>query len=390
MISVTGVSHREAGLGTRELLRLDAADLPTALRAAGAAAGDAEVAVLSTCNRTEVYVGSADVGSGHAAWAALTGADIGERYVHHGVGAVHHLLRVACGMDSAILGDQQILGQVRAALAAAVEAGTAGPILREAFATAIGTARRSRRETDIGAGAPGIGAAVARAMLGHGVGTQAPIAVLGAGTAAQGVVKHLRRAGFTALAFLNRTPAGSRGMAERFGGRAEPWSALDGVLAASAAVVAATAASRPVLDAATLERAVTARGQGSGTLLVVDAGLPRNVERSDGVTLLDLDDLSWHDAAETARREAAVPAVQALIDRELAAWERRWAAAPVELAIKDLYLESNAAARRLARELAREPVAVSEAERIVRRTLNAVLHEHVGRLRGLVTTDMEG
>lgn len=388
MISVVGVSHRGAGLGARERLRVAESTVREAQRAREARGAPPELVVLSTCNRTEVYVASAREADAEEAWSQLTGTGwIPGRFVHRGVDAVRHLLEVASGLDSAMLGDQQILGQVRAAKATAAHAGTLGSQLHEAFSLAIAAARRSRRETTIGAGAPGIGAAVARALSRNGVGPDEPVAVLGAGTAAQGVAKHLQRAGFTELAFLTRS--GSSTVAQRFGGRAVPWSALDDVLASATTVIAATGAAEPVLTVTVLQRALANRRSARrGPLLVVDVGMPRNVEPCGGVAVLDLDDLSRHAASDAARREAAVPAVRAIIDEQVAGWEQRRAAEPVERAIKALYLESRATATRLAHELAGDLATVEEAERIVRRTLNAMLHDHVGRLRELAP--MEG
>lgn len=389
MISVVGVSHWAAGIGTRERLRLREVDLPEALTRIGARRDRPEIAVLATCNRTEVYVANAPQDVVRTVWRVIAGSDrVAGRYVHHGADAVRHLLTVACGLDSAILGDQQILGQVRAAMRDAAEAGALGRCLEQAFSLAVATARRARRETDIAAGAPGIGAAVVRALDRQHVGPDSHVALLGAGAAAQGIAKHLTRAGYRDLRHLNRSRSGAATMAERFGGQLVEWDRLDDELGSAQAVIAATKATRPLLTATRLGQAAQARKRaGASHLVVVDAGLPRNAEHHDDVVLLDLDDLGRHAAEDASRRKAAVPAVRDIIDAEMAAWERLQGVPPVEQAIKDLYLGSKKAAKTLARELAGDQVCIEEAERIVRRALNSLLHDHVGRLRELVPTE---
>jgi len=392
-LRMLGVSFRTAPVAVREALGFDrhaAADL---LREVATASPGQGFALLSTCNRTEFYTSGPAVAAGVAAWMAAVrrrhpGAPIlhadCHRYERAGSDAVRHLARVASGLDSAVLGDLQILGQVREAARRAEAAGSLDETLRRAFQAASRAGRRARSRTRIGHGAAGVGSALARTVVRHAVVRALPgaprVLVLGAGELAREAAHQLAKQADADLVFVNRTWTRAREVADHCGGRALPWESLERELAAADVVVAATTAPEPVLGAATLAAAFRARA--GRAWLVVDAGLPRNVEPTAGVELVDLDAIREDRERVLEARRGAVPEVERLVAAEVQDFEAWLRARPLEDALRSLYLRWDRMSGDAARELA-DAGCEKQARARVHRWVKRLLHDHVHEVRAL-------
>jgi glutamyl-tRNA reductase len=376
-LHVVGISFRSASEEVREGLAFSPSQTAALLARARTDLPGVELLVLSTCNRTELYVGGgADaVERVHEVLRAERPSaprlDGCARYHLTGADAFRHLLRVTCGLDSALLGDGQVAGQVRQALTLAEREGTLGRLLSPAVATALRTSRKARAETEIGRGAPGIGGAVAQALVARGVDRSAGVLVLGAGQAARAVTRALVKQGFGRIEVAARDPEAAASVAVQCGGAPRDWGALEPAVREADVVVAATAATQPVLRDVPAGR------------LVVDAGFPRQVDagtcEAELVSLLAL----TQEAGEAAQaRLAAVPQVEALVAEQVATWALARRRQPLEAAIKRLHQEAARAAREAAVQLsAHSGLDAADVERVMARQVRRVLHEHVAVLR---------
>jgi glutamyl-tRNA reductase len=308
------------------------------------------------------------------------------RYARQGQAAARHLFRVACGLDSAVLGDVQILSQVRAACSLAAQAGALGKCLQQTFQAAVAVGRQARAETAISRGCASIGSALADWLALRcpplTSGQAVRIVLLGAGDAARNIAHHVSKRGLGELCILNRTEGRAVELARSCAGRALPWEALAEALTEADVVIAATAAPQPVLGRALLEQVL--RRRPARPLLVIDAGLPRNVEPGAAAEVVDLDALEEQQAAVLHRRQAAVPMVEALVQRAVREWRRQRAAAPIEGLIKRLYQEADRECQAAAQQLTESgPLSLEHAEQVVSRSVKRLLHGHVRCLRGL-------
>jgi glutamyl-tRNA reductase len=297
-ILALGISHRSADVAVLERVAFGHDDFAKAYRRAIDDDAIREAVVLSTCNRVEAY---AIVDTYHAGFLSLKrllcetrGVDPDELaeplYSHYEQAAVEHLFSVAAGLDSMVLGEPQILSQVRAAERVATREGAAGPELTTLFRAAARAGRRVRSETEIGAAPDAFvdaGAALARRTLGPLAGRRA--LVIGAGHMAGLAAKHLRSRGVADLTILNRSTDRARALAERTSARAGSLEELRSALAESDLVVSSTGATGIVLsrdDVGDRRRR---------PLFIVDLAVPRDVEPAladaDGVTLVELSDL---------------------------------------------------------------------------------------------------
>lgn len=388
-----GVNHRTAPIAFREQLALGDDERPLLQR--GLADGAwREVFVLSTCNRTEIYA-CADAASDAEAFvrgavAELRGADLlgpgPHRYRRTGLDAARHLIRVACGLDSLIVGEIQILGQVKEALACAREAGTSGPHLDRLLTAAIRAGKRARSETAISQGAISVASAavaLAREAVGGFRGRRA--LVIGAGETGRLVALHLALKHPAELTITNRSAERATALAAEAGGRALPFERiLTGLAEADVAVVAVRAA-RPILTAAEVEAARASRP--GAPLVIVDVSVPRAVDpaagRLPGVRLLAIDALTATVERSLAQRQGEIAQVEAIVEQEcerFAAWQRSLPAAPLVRELRDHFerVRSEEVQRHLKHfaEAERERV-----ERLTRALVNKLLHLPTMRLR---------
>lgn len=324
-----GLNHRSVPLELLERTTIDAERLPKVLADLVARPHLSEAVVLSTCNRTEIYVlaekfhgAYGDVRDTLAEVAFLAPEEfIDHLYVHYDADAVRHLFSVAAGLDSAVLGESEILGQVKSAWDLAQREGTAGASTNLLFRHAVETGKRARTETTISHHTTSISqAAVAMAVdeLGHLDGRR--VVVLGAGEMGEGMATSLLGAGAGEVVVANRTWDRAVDVADRVGGRPVRLSDLDAVIADADVLLTSTGASSLMVEHADLEAAMAARPD--RPLLIVDIAVPRDVDPAaadiDGVTLLDMTDLRRFAEIGLRGRQGEVAAVRRIVEEELA------------------------------------------------------------------------
>ena len=330
---VLGLNHRTAPLELREKVAFLDQDAADALKELAAHDNFAEVVLLSTCNRTEVYAATDDPAAVDAAWRDLVRRRRGveltpeSTYFHERRECAVHLLRVASGIDSMVLGETGILGQVREAHALASREETLGPLLGRLLPAALHTGKRARTETAIGQGAIShakAGVTLARKVFGDLV--KRTVLVVGSGVTGTLTASHLAEEGVTDLVFANRTAARAEGLASRYRGRAIPLEEVIPALAEVDVVVTAVGAQEPILTAAAAEP-VLARRKTGRPLLVVDLGVPRNVEpalgENESVFLYSVDDLESLVSMNLERRKREIPKVTEIIEDEVERY-REW------------------------------------------------------------------
>jgi glutamyl-tRNA reductase len=263
----------------------------------------------------------------------------GSLYRRHDREAVRHLFRVAAGLDSMMLGEAEILGQVREAYRIAVDHGGTGPVLNRMFQSALEVGKRVRTETEIGTRPMSVAFAgvklaerIFRDLRSH------KALILGAGATGEQVLSHLRNRGISRLRVANRSRERAAELAERFGAEIGDWSGLDAELTWPDMVVCSVASSEPVLTHQAVERAMLARSNRS--LLFIDLGVPRNVapEAAElyNVYLYGIDDLKEIVEQNKRAREAEIPKVEALIEEHLAKFEAWQAGVEASTVVREL------------------------------------------------------
>lgn len=389
-VSVVGVSHRTATLDVRERLMIGPADLAATLADVSAATGAREAVIVSTCNRTEIYL--AGGGESVAGAIELLSHRIGENaepytYVRREREAAAHLFRVASGLDSMILGEAQIQGQVRDAW----ELGRAGSgvVLNRLFQSALGVASRVRTETALGRGAASVSSAsvqLAKQIFGSLAGRRAM--VLGAGEMAELALECLVDEGVRTAVVANRTFERATALAAKYGATAmhvdECWAQVADV----DLLLCSTSAPHPVVRVSHLSPALARRGD--RPLCIIDIAFPRDVEPAvremSNVYLYDLDDLRAVVAANIERRREELPTAEHVIADEV---ERYWQwlaglhAVPVVTELRAAAEQMRA--KEVTQLLRRMPALTAEdreaIEQLSRVLMNKFLHEPSVRLK---------
>jgi glutamyl-tRNA reductase len=351
-----GISHRTAPIELRERVDFQARGLENALRtlaahsAQGAAAG--EMAVLSTCNRAELYVACENVDAARAELIAFVGAFHGvdtpalEPHVYQAADleAARHLFRVAAGLDSLVVGEPQILGQVKEAHGAARQAATAGPLLNRLFHSSFAVGKRVRTETGLGSGAVSVSyAAVALAKKIFGNLDGRAVMVIGAGEMGKLTAQHMKSQGVRNVTIVSRTMGHAARTADAIGGAtATPWDDMDAALTASDIVITATGAAAPILTKARIEAAM--RPRRNRPLFIIDIAVPRDVEPAaaelEDVFLYNIDDLQAAVRENMARRTSEVTRAEAIVDEELdkfGSWMRARGVIPTVVALRQSF-----------------------------------------------------
>jgi glutamyl-tRNA reductase len=278
--------------------------------------------LLSTCNRCELYWSSNDdLEPWFLELAKMRGAAIQPALLRYdGLPAVRHLFAVTAGLDSQILGETEILGQVRRAYDAARAAGTTTRDMDLILSAALSTGRRVRAETMLGRHPASVSSAAVDLIHERwgGIGER-PVVVLGAGEAAEGVLRSLNERGASRVTLLNRRPVRAQVLAEAWGAGVAPWEELDERLETADLLLVATSGARPVVSAAQLKRLAATRGHRE--LCVMDLAVPRNVEPAartvPGVRLFNLDDLQRLCCPAAGTPSAALDEAERVIDDEL-------------------------------------------------------------------------
>lgn len=347
-----GINHQTAPVALRERVAFSDDALPATLAALRALPDVEEVALLSTCNRTEIYALTGGDGDRLVEWLAAHPQDGGIAgggrtplalhdylYRHRDDDAVRHLFRVATGLDSLVLGEPQILGQVKQAWSAARSAGTLGNRLDRLFQHAFVTAKRARTDTRIGANPVSVASAAVRmAEEAFARPADCTILLIGAGETIELSALHLVQAKAKRLLFANRTLAHAQDLATRHGGVALPLSELDRHLAEADIVFSATASREPILHRDAVKAALRKRRH--RPMLLLDLAVPRDISPDvaelDDVFLYTIDDLDRVIEDNRRGRREAADAAEAIVEMQVSRFVESLAASTHHGSLKQL------------------------------------------------------
>ena len=322
---LVGLSHKSAPIDVRERVALTGDALKDALAELRATEGVAEALVVSTCNRVEVYVQANDPEPARRFFTARAAQAADHLYLRAGVEAVRHLFRVSASLDSMVVGEQQILGQVKEAYGVASAAQAAGSYLSRLCNRAFATAKRVRTETDIGKGATSM-SQVAVDLVEKIFGTLQGRAILLVGAGKMGALsaKALQVLGADRILVTNRSPQRGQALAEQVGGAYHGWDGLPGLLAQADVVIVSTGAPDYVLTKELIGHAMKARHRRS--LCLIDLAVPRNVDPAcahlGDVFAYDVDDMEKVVRANHEARRGEAIRAEAIVEAEVRAFAK--------------------------------------------------------------------
>ena len=343
-----GASHHSAPVDLRERIDFSRRGVPEALSVLGEIPGMAEVAVLSTCNRSEIYAMCEDPVTLREGLVSFMSSyhDVPESelaphlYVRQDADAVRHLFRTAAGLDSLVVGEPQILGQVKDAYTTASQHHCTGALLNRLFHWSFAVGKRVRSDTGIGEGAVSVSYAaisLARKIFGSLKGLHALL--IGAGEMAELTATHLRSQDVHQIRVASRTAARAALLAAKVDGQSVPWEDITGQLVSADIVVTATGSATPIVTRRHIDTAMQTRRD--RPLFVMDIGLPRDVEPSSGeveqVFLYNIDDLRTIVRENLTRRQSQVDRGELLVEEEVdrfVMWLRSRAAIPTVVALR--------------------------------------------------------
>ena len=392
-----GLNHRTAGVERRERAALPSAEVPAALADLTARPGIQEALILSTCNRVEIVsrVDGADpafevLESFLAEVSGVPREELSESlYRYAGSHAVRHVFRVASSLDSMILGEPQILGQVKTAYSLAVEAGSSGTILNNLLQTAFRVAKRVRTETSIGEYSVSVSSAaveLARKILGN-LGKKT-ILIAGAGEMGENTARHLADDGARSVYVTNRSAESAAELASRFGGTAVPFAQLRYWLAHADIVIVSTAAPNYIIDRSMVSSAMHSRR--NRPLVFIDMSVPRNVEPAvshiDNAFCYDIDDLGAVVEANLEERRGAAALAEKMVHQESEAFWARMKSmdiAPMVVEVRRRIEEvcHSELDRYLKRNGPRDPKELKELEMLVSRIAGKMSHPLVTQIK---------
>ncbi len=398
-----GVSHKTAPLELRERLSLTEGRAVSALRELTDAAGIHEAAAISTCNRTELYLIVSDpVEAESTALGVLTRqADIrptellGHLYSLRSGEAARHLLRVTAGLDSMILGEAEIQGQVKRAYELALVEGGTGPILNRLFRGALTAGGRARQETGIsekGISIPSVAVELARRALGDLA--ECRVLMVGAGETAELVAQALVARGVATVFVANRHYDRAIGLAQRFDGSAVRFEDLPEQLLVADIVVSATNSPHHIVERDGLEQVMKTRG--GRPLLAIDIAVPRDIEPAcreiPGVSVHDIDDVQQIVERNTSGREAEARRAELIVEAELDRFDRWLASLEVVPTITSLRERGDEIVRRVMAENESrwQDLGAADRERVeamAKAIASRLLHEPTVRLRRAAGND---
>ncbi|MFI5399924.1 MAG: glutamyl-tRNA reductase [SAR324 cluster bacterium] len=397
-LSLLSFSFKTAPIEVREPLAVSAESLPGELAVLRRRAGLAEAMLLSTCNRVEYYFTASDVSVAEKALLealrerlpepdrerlAATALRLSRR------DALNHLFRVAASLESMVVGEPQILGQLKEAFQIATEHAAVGPLLTGLMPQVLRTAKRVRTETQIGRFPISIGyVAVQLAQRIFASLADQSVLVIGAGEMAELAVEQLKKAGIRRLIVTNRTLSNAVKLAERFEGAAQPFERLPELVAEADIVLSSTGARSFVVSRETVRQAMRARRGKS--MFFIDIAVPRDVDPAvnelANVYRYDVDDLQSVADANRKEREHEAQAAQSIIDQEVeryVRWRASLGAVPTVRALRDHF--TSAAEEELSKTLARlrhlAPQDRERVERLARTLVNRLLHTPSMRLK---------
>ena len=388
-IVLVGLDHHTASVEIRELLALSSHDTQSFLVGAYHDLPVTEICVLSTCNRLEIYAVTDDENESITAIKAFLGNQFEGFtsdqsitdffYVYKDDSAIEHLFCVACGLESMIIGEPQILGQVNEAFRTAQQHGTLGATLSQLMMKAVQTGKRSRTETDISRHTTSVSHAAALLAQDSIPNFQnCRVLVAGAGEMALQAVKAVHARGVLNLTIINRTYQRGKELAEHFGCVATDWTNLPDALVRHDVVISATGAPHIVLDYNTVQQALKRRND--RPLLIIDIAVPRDVEATigdlAGVQLYDIDDLQDTVDENIAQRQASIVEVKAIIDEELAHYLEWLDGRQVVPVITDLRRKAEAIAQtELEQALRRLDGIDSNGQKVVQRMAHRIVNK---------------
>ncbi len=398
-----GVSHKTAPLDLRERLSLTEGRAVGALAELTAVAGIHEAAAISTCNRTELYLIVSDpVEAESEALGVLTRTAgirptelLGHLYSLRSGEAARHLLRVTAGLESMILGEAEIQGQVKRAYELALVEGSTGPILNRLFRSALSVGGRVREETGIGekgVSIPSVAVELARRAVGDL--SERRVLVVGAGETAELVARALVARGVTTVFVANRRYDRAIGLAQRFDGAAVRFEDLPDQLRFADIVVSATNSPHHIVERDGLEAVMEARD--GRPLLAIDLAVPRDIEPAcreiSGVTVHDIDDVQQIVERNASGREAEASRAEKLIEAELDRFERWLSSLELVPTISALRGHGDEIVRRVIAENENRWENLGEADRERMETMakaiaSRLLHEPTLRLRRAAGSD---
>ena len=330
---VVGMSWRTAPVAVREKLAFREEEVSDVVARLVTQPGVREALLISTCNRVEVYgvgdaaeAGSLTTRSFLAEQRKVALADVGSAlYLHHGPAAVRHVFRVASSLDSLVVGEAQILGQLKSAYNVAGKVRATGPTLARCLERAFGVAKRVRSETTIARGAANVSSvAVELATRVFGDLSGKSVLVVGAGKMSKLAARHLRSAGTDRIVVTNRSVARAEELAALIDGIAAPWEDLAQQLAEADVVISSTGAREPVLTLPMFKKVTKARRW--KPMMIIDIAVPRDADPEigelDGVYLFDIDDLDKVVAKNLSERAKAAEHGARIIEHEADQFEQ--------------------------------------------------------------------
>jgi glutamyl-tRNA reductase len=392
-----GISHKTAPLALRERLALPEGRAATVMRELVAQPDVHEAVAISTCNRTEIYLVTGDpVEAESAALSTLSRQAgipptelLGSLYSPRGMEAARHLFDVAAGLESMIVGEAEIQGQVKRAYELALVEGATGPITNRLFRDALATGKRARSETAIGrsrVSVSSVAVELARGTLGELDSRR--VLVIGAGENGELTAKALRERGVETVFVANRRYDRAIGLAQRFGGHAVRFDDLPGELQEADIVVSSTASPHQIVGREELE--LVMEGRDGRPLLLIDIAVPRDIDPTvrelPGITLFDMDDLQREVARNLSAREGEVVHVRAIVEQEVERFGDWLASLDVVPTIAALRERGEEIVQRVLRENEGRWESLSDADRarvelLARTVVNRLLHEPTLRMK---------
>ena len=366
-LQILGLNHNTAPVEIREQVVFAGDEVKRALGSLAGLEGIDEAVLLSTCNRTEFYVVGEGAGRDRLKQWLHDDRNLGDEFAESlflldEEEAIRHIFRVACGLDSMVLGEPQILGQLKDAFREAQSVQTVGSNLSRLFQHTFAVAKKIRTDTEIGASPVSVASAAVNLAQQFFAGFKKHTALLvGAGVTVELVAKHLAKRGLGRMFVANRSIERAQELAGQFGGFALPLSEIEGTLPEADLLFTSTAATEPVITTRQVEAAIKARKR--KPIFAVDIAVPRDIEASAGELsdfyLYSIDDLDKVILEGQGNREAAAVEAHRLLDDEIrryAAIERSKQVAPVISTLRD----ANEAVRKQVAEQARRRMARGE------------------------------
>jgi glutamyl-tRNA reductase len=402
-----GISHKTAPVALRERLSLTDAEAETFVQELVAGEDVTEAVTISTCNRTEFYLVVSDAVSAEASLLTKIARRTGIRptelssvvYAPRNCDAARHLFRVTSGLDSMIVGEAEVQGQVKRAYEAALSSGTTGPMTNRLFSAALQTGKRVRTETQIGSSRTSVSTvAVDLARDAMGNLAERDVVIIGAGETSELTARAFAAHGVSAIFVANRHAHRARGLAERIGGSVVSLDELPQRLQHADIVVSSTSSPHPIIGVEELEQVMQDRASSRRGLVLIDIAVPRDIEPAcgdlDHVTLYDIDDLQRIVSGNLQIREGEREAADAIVEAEIrrfAAWMGQLDVLPTITALRT---QAGAVAEQVLAENAgrwesASPRDIARVEAMARAIVQRVLHEPTLRIKALADSDAE-